>query len=126
MHVESTPGLKGYFSSLKKISNWFKRKIPKRGQPLYKGQLASPQCVLYSEVHRVVLRTSRIFLYPTGNKEKIRLARATIHRATIKYKTTTYKTIASLSESFFFGAINLSGSSSIFDPRAQRARNNKL
>ena len=35
---------------LLKISNRFKRKPLRRGQPLYKGQLARPQSVLCSEV----------------------------------------------------------------------------
>ena len=38
------------FFVFKEISKSFKRKPPRRGQPLYKGQLASPQCVLSSEV----------------------------------------------------------------------------
>ena len=32
------------------LSNRFKRKPPRRGQPLYKGQMFRPQCVLRSEV----------------------------------------------------------------------------
>ena len=35
---------------LQEISNRFKRKPPRRGQPPYKGQLACPHCVLCSEV----------------------------------------------------------------------------
>ena len=38
------------FFVIKQISKRFKRKPPRRGQPLYKGQLARPQCVLCSEV----------------------------------------------------------------------------
>jgi len=38
------------FLSLKAISNRFKTKPPRRGQPLYKGQMACPQSVLCSEV----------------------------------------------------------------------------
>ena len=38
------------FFAFKEISRRFKRKPPRRGQPLYKGQLARPQCVLSSEV----------------------------------------------------------------------------
>ena len=38
------------FVAFKEISKRFKRKPPRRGQPLYKGQLAHPQCVLSSEV----------------------------------------------------------------------------
>ena len=38
------------FFVFKEISKRFKRKLPRRRQPLYKGQLAHPQCVLCSEV----------------------------------------------------------------------------
>ena len=39
------------------ISNRFTRKPPRRGQPLYKGQLACPQCVLCLEVLLYMLHT---------------------------------------------------------------------
>ena len=39
------------FLSLRKFPiKRFKRKPPRRGQPVYKGQMARPQCVLCSEV----------------------------------------------------------------------------
>ena len=39
------------FFVFEEISKRFKRKPPRRGQPLYKGQLARLQCVLSSEVY---------------------------------------------------------------------------
>ena len=35
---------------LNDFTSWLKRKPPKRGQPLCKGQMVHPQCVLCSEV----------------------------------------------------------------------------